>query len=75
MRATRSLALACLARKKPVEVWFREPDADREEIHTLEGTLLAIRGRDYVICGVRGELYPIEKTIFEETYDVIEAMK
>ena len=41
-----------------------------EWIHTLEGRIYALPGRDYVIRGVAGELYPIRKTIFNETYKV-----
>ena len=37
-------------------------------IKTLEGNMKARVG-DYIIKGVRGEFYPCEKTIFEETYD------
>ena len=59
------------ARKKPVIVEFREPMFEVEEIHTREGTLIARRGKDYVIRGVKGELYPIGKEIFNETYEII----
>jgi len=37
-------------------------------IHTLEGTMHARVG-DFIIKGVRGEFYPCEKSIFEETYE------
>lgn len=40
-------------------------------IETLEGTLEAKLG-DYIIKGVKGEFYPVEKSIFEETYDIVE---
>jgi hypothetical protein len=68
------------ARKKPVVIEFREVKPNTrtggfnkvEEIKTLEGTLIAIPNKDFVIRGVRGELYPIKKNIFYETYDVIE---
>jgi len=71
------------ARKKPVVVEFREPEPNGEHfdgekwvkaefINTLEGTLVAVLGRDYVIRGVNGELYPIRKDIFNQTYEVIE---
>ena len=59
------------ARKKPVVVEFREVEGDKEIISTREGTLIAVKGRDYVIRGVRGEEYPIAKEIFSETYEVI----
>jgi len=56
-------------RKKPVVVQYREVAGSKETIVTREGTLYAIRGRDYVIKGVKGEVYPIKKEIFEETYE------
>ncbi len=40
-------------------------------IHTLEGDMTAVPG-DYIITGVKGELYPCKKEIFEATYDIIE---
>ena len=39
-------------------------------IETLEGTLEAKLG-DYIVKGVKGEFYPVEKSIFEETYDIV----
>ena len=74
------------ARKKPVEVEFREvePISDfswsygrkigdifGETVSTLEGSMMAVTGRDYIIRGVKGELYPIKKDIFNETYDIL----
>lgn len=41
------------------------------EIYTLEGSMCAHDG-DYIIKGVHGELYPIRKKIFEETYEVLQ---
>ncbi len=43
---------------------------DRFEIDTLEGTMTALRG-DYIIKGVKGELYPCKADIFEATYDKV----
>ena len=37
-------------------------------IETLEGRMRAKRG-DYIIKGVRGEVYPCDRAIFEETYE------
>lgn len=37
-------------------------------IETLEGTMRAEYG-DYIIKGVKGELYPCKPDIFEETYE------
>ena len=39
-------------------------------IHTLEGVMSASPG-DYIICGVKGELYPCKPDIFEETYEAV----
>lgn len=38
------------------------------EIKTLEGTMVAKAG-DYIIRGVKGEIYPCKADIFEETYE------
>ena len=40
----------------------------RIDIHTLEGTMRAELG-DWIICGVKGELYPCKPDIFEATYE------
>lgn len=37
-------------------------------VHTLEGPVWGEKG-DYIIKGVRGEFYPCQKDIFEETYE------
>ena len=59
------------ARKKPVVIEFREVEGEKEIVSTREGALVAVKGRDYVIRGVRGEEYPILKEIFRETYEVL----
>ena len=41
------------------------------EINTLEGTMVARTG-DYIIRGLRGELYPCKPDIFEKTYEVLD---
>ena len=41
------------------------------EISTLEGTLRGEKD-DYLIKGIRGEIYPCKPDIFKETYDIIE---
>lgn len=43
-----------------------------ELIETREGKLYARPSQDFIIKGVRGEIYPIGRDIFYETYDVIE---
>ena len=55
--------------------WLREAKelgmitmvSDGLEIPTLEGTMKANLG-DWIIKGVRNELYPCKHDIFEETY-------
>lgn len=39
-------------------------------IGTLEGNHL-VSLNDYIVQGVKGELYPIKPDIFEETYDLV----
>ena len=40
-------------------------------VNTLEGTMFASTG-DWIIQGVKGELYPCKPDIFEATYEAIE---
>ena len=59
-------------RKKPVVVHARlldDGDAPMK-IPTLEGVMTASPG-DYVICGVKGELYPCKPDIFVQTYEEV----
>jgi len=46
-----------------------------ERINTREGTLYGYPGRDLIIRGVQGEIYPIGIDIFSETYDVVESIQ
>lgn len=39
-------------------------------IPTLEGTMKMMRG-DVLITGVKGEIYPCKREIFDATYDVV----
>ncbi len=48
------------------------PERDRLRVETLEGTMYAERG-DWIIRGVKGELYPIKNEIFLETYEPVDA--
>lgn len=43
---------------------------DKVVIRTLEGQLFANPG-DYIIKGVKGELYPCKPDIFNETYEKV----
>jgi len=40
-------------------------------VHTLEGDLYAKLG-DYIIKGIKGEVYPCAREIFEATYEEVE---
>lgn len=58
--------------------WLRCDPEDRVEvvgsalvIYTLEGKMLC-ELNDYVIRGVKGELYPCKPDIFEMTYEEVE---
>ncbi len=46
--------------------------ADAIDITTLEGTMRGDRG-DWIIQGVKGELYPCKPDIFEATYEPVSA--
>jgi hypothetical protein len=46
-------------------------DGDNASIRTLEGIMTASVG-DYIIKGIKGELYPCKPDIFEMTYDKVE---
>lgn len=43
---------------------------ERANIITLEGVVVAVKG-DYIIRGVKGEIYPCKADIFEMTYDKV----
>jgi len=40
-------------------------------IATKEGYLKAYPQKHYIVKGVKGEFYPVEKEIFEETYEEV----
>lgn len=41
-------------------------------LETLEGTMTA-SPLDWIICGIKGELYPCKPDIFEATYEPVKA--
>ena len=53
--------------KKPVKVQYKEI-AETVEIKTREGKLYGYAGKDVLIKGVRGEIYPCKIDIFNATY-------
>lgn len=56
-------------KKKPIPILAKKINEDFE-VETLEGTMRAKSG-DYLIVGVRGEKYPCDAEIFEETYEEV----
>lgn len=53
------------------DVLFATPNGISEiHIHTLEGWLTA-KHEDWIIRGVKGELYPCKPDIFEATYEPV----
>ena len=59
-------------RKKPLIVHAAQLNfPEGFEVTTMEGKLSGKPG-DYLMIGVDGEKYPIDKTIFEKTYNVVE---
>jgi hypothetical protein len=57
-------------RKKPVVVSAYQTFV-QEEIDTLEGVMIASPG-DFVITGIKGEIYPCKPDIFMATYEEVE---
>lgn len=53
---------------------FHRVEDTNADIHTLEGWHHANYG-DYIIRGVKGEIYPCKADIFEMTYEVVAAPK
>ena len=55
------------------DIWFENVGLEScfMLIKTLEGVMKAQQG-DYVICGIKGEVYPCKPDIFEATYEKVE---
>ena len=56
-------------RKIPVVIEAYQTDEELE-IETLEGTMKANKG-DWIIRGVKGELYPCKPDVFDMTYEKV----
>ena len=56
-------------RKKPVIIEAYQTD-EEVYIQTLEGVMKASPG-DWIIRGVKGELYPCKPDVFEATYEEV----
>ena len=57
-------------RKIPVVIEAYQTDEEME-IETLEGVMKADKG-DWIIKGVKGELYPCKPDVFEITYEKVD---
>jgi hypothetical protein len=57
-----------IGKKPPIT---RDPDTGYLSIETKEGIMQALEG-DWVIRGVKGELYPCKPDIFTLTYEAVE---
>lgn len=55
--------------KKPIPVKCIQID-EPFTVETMEGPMMGKAG-DYLIIGVRGEVYPCDKEIFYETYEIV----
>lgn len=55
--------------KKPIAIRCIQID-EPFLVETLEGEMKGKNG-DWLIVGVSGEMYPIDKAIFEKTYDLV----
>lgn len=58
------------AGKKSRKIRIGGPGNNMLEIDTLEGKMLASVG-DWIICGVKGEIYPCKPDIFEQSYEKV----
>ena len=57
---------------KKGDAWFADVGATTVmHIGTLEGVMTAMPG-DFIIQGVKGEIYPCKPDIFEMTYEPVE---
>jgi hypothetical protein len=56
-------------RKKPVEVRAKQMEQDFE-VETLEGRMKGKAG-DFLIKGIKGEMYPCAEDIFRATYEKV----
>ena len=63
------LAEAKAYRKKPIAIKAVELKKDTQ-IETLEGTMTGHAG-DFLIRGIKGEVYPCNREIFLETYEAV----
>lgn len=51
--------------------YYKDNKLEKLCVKTLEGEMLVSIG-DYILRGVKGEIWPVKPDIFEATYDVLE---
>lgn len=56
--------------KKPIQIQAKQMD-EPFSVETKEWIMQGKAG-DYLIIGIRGEQYPCDKGIFEESYEAVE---
>ena len=56
--------------KKPVKIQYKEI-TETIEIETREGKIYGYAGKDVLLKGIRGEIYPCKIDIFKDTYTTI----
>lgn len=57
--------------KKPIIVHHKQIN-EEFRVNTLEGDYKQGKPGDYLMCGIDGELYICDRSIFERTYDIIQ---
>ncbi len=57
-------------RKKPIVIEAVQVPKEFS-VETMEGVMTGKPG-DYLVTGVKGEQYPVDREIFEETYELVE---
>lgn len=55
--------------KKPIAIKCIQID-EPFTVETMEGTMQGKKG-DWLMVGIHGEMYPIDNSIFEKSYDLI----
>jgi hypothetical protein len=48
-----------------------DPDATAQVLDKLHSTWVLLQTGDYVICGLKGELYPCRTDVFHASYDEV----
>jgi len=59
-------------KKKPIIIHAKKME-EAFEVKTKEGTMKGKAG-DYLVIGIEGEKYPVDKKIFKKTYEKITAL-